>query len=161
MSSRFDGSGGGGTSRGLRLLRKSSNLIKEMGWQGLGKSAIGTLLLTVVVGGADLLNAMFNVPITVLGALTGVFAELNIAVFGSIADFIESVIGSAGASFGTGWTALLGPFQGPLGVGIGLIMLWEVAWYLDYTDRDVIGFALDLPDILFNSDDSGVADEDE
>jgi hypothetical protein len=132
-----------------------------MGWQGLGQTAIGTLFVSLVLGGVEFLNAMLSVPIGILNALGVSLADLNVAVFGGLADFIGGVLVSTGGSFGTGWTALLGPFQGPLGVGIGLFMIWEVLYFLDVTDSDAIGFVIDLPDILFQSDSSGVDGEDD
>lgn len=152
---------GGSGSDPFRLLQRTQSIIMQMGWTGLGKSAIGTLLLAVIFGGIDLFNAMIQVPIAILQALGFSVAELNTALFGGLANFIGGVLNATGASFGSGWTGLLGPFQGPLGVGVFLIMVWEVLYFMDLVDTDVIGLVIDLPDILFNSDDSGTADEDE
>ena len=146
---------------GFRTLRRTRNIINDMGWQGLGQTAIGTLLVSVVLGGVDLLNAMLGVPIAILDALGVSLADLNAAVFGGLASFVGGVLESTGASFGSGWTAVLGPFQGPLGVGIALFMIWEVLYFLDVTDSDAIGFVIDLPDLLFQSDSSGVDGEDD
>lgn len=151
----------GRTDYGFELLSRTRGIIQEQGWQGLGKTAFGTVLLSIIFGGIDLLNAMLNVPIEILGAIGVSVADLNEAVFGGLASFVGGVLGSTGASFGTGWTALLGPFQGPLGVGIALIMIWEVMYFLDLVDTDVIGLAIDLPDFLFQSDSSGVDGEDD
>ncbi|WP_379810925.1 hypothetical protein [Halolamina salifodinae] len=132
-----------------------------MGWTGLGQSIIGTIALVFALGFGDLFNAILNVPIAVFNALAGLIPQLNEATFGGLAGFIGAAFDAGIASFGTGWFGLLGVLQTPVGVGIALITAWEVAWYLDYVDRDVIGFAMDVPDMILNNDDSGVADEDE
>ncbi|MFB6188579.1 MAG: hypothetical protein ABEI57_01730 [Halapricum sp.] len=148
-------------SRSMKLLKKSQNLIKSMGWKGLGQSIIGTMALTVVLGMADLFNAILGVPMSLLNTLSSIIPALNKATFGGIAGFLGAGFDAGASSFGTGWTALLGIFQAPLGVAVSLLMLWEVAWYLDYTDRDFIGWAMDVPDMLSNNDDSGVAEGEE
>lgn len=146
---------------GFRTLRRTRGIINDMGWQGLGQTAIGTVLVSFILGGVDLLNAILSVPIGILEALGVSLADLNSAVFGGLAEFIGGVLSATGGSFGNGWTAVLGPFQGPLGIAIGLLMIWEVLYFLDVTDSDVIGLVLDLPDLLFSSDSSGVDGEDD
>jgi hypothetical protein len=140
------------------LLTTSKNLIESMGWTGLGQSLIGTVALTTVLGGLDLFNAILGVPMSLLNTLASIIPALNEATFGGIATFFAAGFEAGAASFGSGWVGLLGIFQTPLGVGVGLLTLWEVAWYLDYVDRDFIGWAMDLPDLLNNADDSGVAE---
>lgn len=155
-------SGDSGRSEyGFQLLSRTSGIIKEQGWQGLGKSAFGTVFLAIIFGGVDLLNALLNVPIAILEALGFSVAELNVAIFGGLANFIGGVLNATGSSFGSGWTALLGPFQGPLGVFVFLIMLWELMYFLDVVNTDVFGLVIDLPDFLFQSDSSGVDGEDD
>jgi len=164
MSDSDGGSGGSGEvtrGYGFEVLSSTRDIIQEQGWQGLGQSAIGTVLLAVIFGGVDLLNAMLNVPIGILNAIGVSVADLNTAIFGGLATFIGNVLTSTGTSFGTGWTALLGPFQGPLGVFVALVMIWEVLYFLDVTDSDVFGFVIDLPDLLFQNDSSGVDGEDD
>lgn len=145
-------------SRSMKLLQKSSDLISDMGWKGLGQSIIGTMALTVVLGMADLFNAILGVPMSLLNTLATIIPALNNATFGGIATFLAAGFEAGAGSFGSGWVGLLGIFQTPLGVGVGLLTLWEVAWYLDYVDRDFIGWAMDVPDYLSNADDSGVAE---
>lgn len=165
MSPKFTngggGSGGTSTTRARQLLETASSLIKDMGWTGLGQSILGTVALTTVLGGLDLFNAILGVPMALLNTLAKIIPALNEATFGGLAGFIAAGFDAGAGSFGTGWVGLLGVFQTPLGVGIGLLVAWEVAWYLDYVDRDFIGWAMDVPDFILNNDDSGVADEDE
>ncbi|AUV80656.1 hypothetical protein C2R22_02455 [Salinigranum rubrum] len=132
-----------------------------MGWTGLGQSAIGTLALAVIFGGIDLFNAVLSIPITAFQAIAGLIVDINDATFGGLAEFLGAAFGAGAASFGTGWLQFLGIFQTPLGIGVGLLVLWEVLYFLDITDSDVLGFVIDLPDIIANNDDSGIADEDE
>jgi len=153
--------GSGRTNYGFRLLSRTSKIIKQQGWKGLGKSAFGTVFLALIFGGVDLFNAMLNVPIAILEALGFSVANLNIAIFGGLANFIGGVLNATGGSFGSGWTALLGPFQGPLGVFVFLLMLWEFMYFLDVVNTDVFGLVVDLPDFLFQSDSSGVDGEDD
>ena len=155
------GTSGTSTSRARQLLETSSSLIKDMGWKGLGQSIFGTVALTTVLGGLDLFNAILGVPMALLQTLASIIPMLNMATFGGIASFLAAAFDAGAGSFGSGWVGLLGIFQTPLGVGVGLLILWEVAWYLDYVDRDFIGWAMDVPDFILNNDDSGVADEDE
>lgn len=145
-------------TRSRQLLRTSKDLIDDMGWTGLGQSILGTMALTVALGMADLFNAILGVPMAILNTIASIIPALNEATFGGIATFLTAGFEAGAASFNTGWTALLGIFQAPLGVAVGLLMLWEVAWYLDYTDRDFIGWAMDIPDFLSSADDSGVAE---
>lgn len=145
-------------TRSRELLRTSKDLIDDMGWEGLGQSILGTMALTFVLGMADLFNAILGVPMAILNTISSLIPALNEATFGGIAGFVAAGFEAGGNAFGTGWTALLGILQAPLGIGVGLFMLWEVAWYLDYVDRDFIGWAMDVPDFLSNADDSGVAD---
>lgn len=145
-------------SRARSLLTTASDLIERMGWTGLGQSIIGTMALVVTLGFGDLLNAILNVPIQALNALATLVPMLNEATFGGIANFLGAAFEAGAASFGSGWVGLLGIFQTPFGVGVALLTLWEVAWYLDYVDRDFIGWAMDLPDFINNADDSGVAE---
>lgn len=148
-------------SRAQELLQTSRDIINNMGWKGLGQSLIGTMALVVGLGFADLFNAILGIPMAILNTLASLIPSLNRATFGGIANFIGAGIEAGAGAFGSGWVGLLGIFQGPVGIGVGLIMLWELAWYLDYTDRDFLGFAMDIPDMILNNDDSGVADEDE
>jgi len=145
-------------TRSRQLLNTSRDLIQSMGWTGLGQSIIGTVALTTVLGGLDLFNAVLGVPMALLDTLASIIPALNEATFGGIATFMAAGFEAGAASFGSGWVGLLGIFQTPLGVGVALLTLWEVAWYLDYVDRDFIGWAMDLPDFLNNADDSGVAE---
>lgn len=145
-------------TRAERLLTTASDLIDDMGWTGLGQSIIGTMALVVTLGFGDLFNAILNVPIQLLNTLASIVPALNEATFGGIANFLGAAFGAGAASFGSGWIGLLGIFQTPVGVGVALLTLWEVAWYLDYVDRDFIGWAMDLPDWFNNADDSGVAE---
>lgn len=166
MARPFGPSGGGSSaptsgddlSRAQELLQTSREIIQNMGWTGLGQSLLGTMALIVGLGFGDLFNAVLNVPITLLQTLASLVPALNEATFGGIANFIGAGIAAGAGAFGSGWVGLLGIFQGPVGIGVGLIMLWELAWYLDYTDRDFLGFAMDIPDFILNNDDSGVAE---
>jgi hypothetical protein len=143
------------------ILSRTQGIISEMGWTGLGQSAIGTLALAVIFGGIDLFNAVLSIPITAFNAIAGLIVDINDATFGGLAEFFGASFGAGASAFGTGWLQFLGIFQTPLGVGVGLLVLWEVLYFLDITDSDVIGFVIDLPDIIANNDDSGIADEDE
>lgn len=154
-------SGSGGSRDPFAILRSTRSIIQQMGWTGLGQTAIGTFLLATLFGGIDLLNAALNVPISMLNAVANIVPALNEATFVGLAGFLGEALGAGAAAFGTGWTGLLGPLQGPFGVALFLIMLWEVLYFLDVTDSDFLGFVVDLPDFILNSDDSGVADEDE
>lgn len=154
-------SGSGGSRDPFAILRSTRSIIQQMGWTGLGQTAIGTFLLATLFGGIDLLNAALNVPISMLNAVANIVPALNEATFVGLAGFLSKALGAGAAAFGSGWTGLLGPLQGPFGVALFLIMLWEVLYFLDVTDSDFLGFVVDLPDFILNSDDSGVADEDE
>jgi hypothetical protein len=145
----------------FQVLNKTQGIIQQMGWTGLGKSAIGTLLLSFIFGGIDLFNAMLEVPISILGSFAQVLPAINVAFLGGPADFIGSGLAAAANSFGSGWTGLLSVFQAPLAIGIGLLMLWEIAYYFDAVDSDILGVVWDAPDTLFNSDSSSVADDDD
>ena len=161
MSLSSGGSGGSGGRDPFAILQSTRSFIQQMGWTGLGQTAIGTFLLATLFGGIDLLNALLNVPISALNAIATIIPAINEATFLGLGGFLEGALGAAAAAFGSGWTGLLGPFQGPFGVGLFLIMLWEVLYFLDVVDSDFLGFVIDLPDFILNSDDSGVADEDE
>lgn len=152
------GSGDSSISRAQTLLQTTRDIIQNMGWTGLGQSIIGTTALTVVLGGLDLFNAVLGVPMALLNTLAEIIPALNRATFGGIAGFLGSAFEAGAGSFGSGWVGLLGIFQTPVGVGVGLLVLWEFAWYLDYVDRDFFGWAMDLPDFINNADDSGVAE---
>lgn len=143
------------------ILSRTQGIIQEMGWTGLGQSAIGTLALAFIFGGIDLFNAVLSIPISAFQAIAGLIVDVNDATFGGLADFIGASFAAGASSFGTGWIQFLGIFQTPLGIGVGLLVLWEVLYFLDITDSDVIGFVIDLPDVIANNDDSGIADEDE
>ncbi|MDG5775958.1 hypothetical protein VB773_14215 [Haloarculaceae archaeon H-GB2-1] len=143
----------------FKLLERTNSIIKSQGWTGVGKSAIGTVLLAVVFGGIDVFNAVLSVPIAILEALGVSVASLNRGVFVGLGDFFGSVLGATAGSFGSGWTGLLGPFQGPLGMAVFLFMLWEILYFMDLVDTDVLGLAIDFPDILLNSDSTDVADD--
>ncbi|WP_436924923.1 hypothetical protein [Halosimplex amylolyticum] len=147
-----------GSGDPYKTLGKTRSIIREGGWERLGQSVFGTLLLAVVFGGIDVLNALLSIPIRVLNALGISVAGLNTAVFDGLATFIGGFLTAGGRSFGTGWTGLLGPLQSPLGMGIFLFMLWEVAYYMDYVGTDVIGLVLDLP--ILQSDEADTGEED-
>lgn len=146
---------------GKYLFTSTKDLITNTSWQTFGKTAIGVVVLSTVTGVANLIQALFNLPIAIVNMFAELIPAINNATLGGIAGFLETALAAAAGAFGAGWTGLLGPLQGPFGVGLALFMFWEVLWFLDYTDSDAIGFVMDLPDILLNSDDSGVADEDE
>ena len=152
---------GSSVTRAQTILQTTREIINNMGWKGLGQSIIGSSALIVALGLGDLFNAILGVPMALLNTVASIIPALNQATFGGIAQFIGAGFAAGAASFGSGWVGLLGIFQTPLGVGVGILTLWEVAWYLDYVDRDFIGWAMDLPDFISNADDSGVADEDE
>lgn len=144
-------------SRARSLLTTASDLIGRMGWRGLGQSIIGTMALVVTLGFGDMLNALFNIVIQLLNTLASIVPMLNRATFGGITGFLSAAFGAGAGAFGSGWVGLLGIFQAPLGLAVALFMFWEVAWYLDYVDRDFIGWAMDIPDWFSSADDSGVA----
>jgi len=143
------------------ILSRTQGIIQDMGWTGLGQSAIGTLALAIIFGGIDLFNAVLSIPISAFTAIAGLIVDINDATFGGLAEFLGASFGAGAASFGTGWMQFLGIFQTPLGIGVGLLVLWEVLYFLDITDSDVLGFVIDIPDIIANNDDSDIADEDE
>lgn len=149
---RFGGSGGSSSWSSISLLTNVRTIINTMGWKGLGQSLVGTVMLAIVFAGIDLLNAIISLPTTLLHALSGALAELNAALLEAPAEMVTSAIGAAAGAFGSGWTGLLGPFQGPLGVGIALVMVWEVLYFMDVVDTDFVGVVIDLP--LINNDES-------
>lgn len=142
-------------------LERTRGIIDSMGWEGLGKTLIGTVAVSFVLGGLDILNALFQIPIKLFQSLANVLPAVNVAFLMAPLDFLEAGVRAGAAAFGMGWTGLLGPLQGPLGVALALIMVWEVLFFLDYVDSDFIGVVLDAPDIILGSDDTDVVDEDE
>ncbi|MFC7047281.1 hypothetical protein ACFQH6_19400 [Halobacteriaceae archaeon GCM10025711] len=142
----------------MNLLREVSSIIKDLGWKGLGQTAIGTLMLSVLFGGVDLINALFNLPVTLINALADALAALNAGTLIGFFGFISEALGVAAGSFGSGWTGLLGPFQGPFGVALGLIMIWEVLYFLDILDTDFLGVVIDLPDFFLSNDESNAVE---
>lgn len=141
----------------FRTLERTRGIIDSMGWEGLGKTLIGTVAVSFVLGGLDILNALFQIPIQLFHSLATILPAVNVAFLQAPLDFLEAGVRAGAAAFGAGWTGLLGPFQGPLGVAIALLMVWEVLYFLDYVDSDFIGVVLDAPDAILGSDDTDVA----
>lgn len=141
----------------FRTLERTRGIIQDMGWEGLGKSLIGTVAVSVVLGGLDIINALFQIPIQLFQSFAQILPAVNVAFLQAPLDFLEAGVQAGAAAFGVGWTGLLGPFQGPFGVALALFMVWEVLYFLDYVDSDVIGVVLDAPDFILGSDDTDVA----
>lgn len=141
--------------RPMRLLERTSELIQEMGWEGLGKTTIGTIFLSVVFLGIEVLDALASIPIQVFEALGGALAFANSQIIRQPINFLASALAAGADAFGQGWTGLLGPLQAPLGIGLTLFMLWEIAYYMDVVDTDVIGTTIDV--IGLGSDESAAA----
>lgn len=157
--------GGGSSSSGgkspFELLTKVSEIIDDLGWEGLGKTIFGTIALTVTFTGVELFQALLGIPIAIFNMFATVIPALNQATLGGLASFIGASFGAGAASFGTGWMALLGIFQTPLGIAVALFTLWEVMYFMDYVDTDVLGVSMDIVDWIFSSDESGVAGEED
>jgi len=167
MPSRLEfGGGSGGSSSGsggwspFQLLNKSSELIKSLGWTGLGKAGVGTFFLSIVLMGTSFLQALIQLPITLLEALGVNIAALNQAFIAGPAQFLIEGLSAGAAAFGSGWTGILGPLQGPFAVGITAIMLWEGLYFLDVVNSDFFGVVLDLP-FLQNDESAAAGDEGE
>lgn len=161
------GTGGSGSSsttsfeRATKTLDTTRDIIQQMGWTGLGQSIIGTIALMAAFGFGGLINAIFNLPIVILEMFATLIPGINEATIGGLAGLFAASFDAGVSAFGTGWLQFLGIFQTPLGIFVGLLSLWEILYFMDVIDTDVLGAVVDLPDWILNTDDSGVADEDE
>lgn len=152
------GNGGGGGSSGrdpFKILAEVKKTIDNMGWKGLGQSIIGTIAVAITFTGLDLFNALLGIPMAIFNTLATVVPALNKATFGGLATFFGASFEAGAGAFGSGWVGLLGIFQTPLGIFVGLLTLWEVLYFMDFVDTDVLGFVMDLP--FLSSDESGAA----
>lgn len=125
-------------------MSRALKILKDLGWQGVGKAGVSTVFLSIIVYGVGLLQAIINLPTTVLQNLAGLINMANNATIGGILGYLSAALSAGGNAFGSGWTALLGPLQGPFGLALTLFMFWEVAYYMDFVNTDVIGFVVDL-----------------
>lgn len=160
MNSPLSGGGGGGGSGGsgrdpFEILSTVQDTIQDMGWTGLGQSILGTIAVTIAFSGLDLLNALINIPISIFNTLATVVPALNQATFGGLAGFVASSFGAGANAFGSGWVGMLGILQTPLGIAVALFVLWEVLYFMDYVDSDVLGLVIDAP--FLSSDESEAA----
>ncbi|MFB6128376.1 MAG: hypothetical protein ABEJ47_01310 [Halorhabdus sp.] len=147
---------GDSMTRARSLLTTASDLIQRMGWTGLGQSIIGTVALVVALGFGDILNAFFQIFINIFMTIATLIPMVNEATLGGLAEFLGSSLAAGASAFGGGWTGLLGPLQAPLGVAIFLLSLWEVLYFMDVVNTDVLGvFAIDVP--FISSDESAAA----
>jgi len=156
MSLRSGGGSGGSSGRDpFRILSEVKTTIDNMGWKGLGQSIIGTFAVAATFTGLDLLNAMVSIPISIFNTLATVVPALNEATFGGLATFFGASFQAGAGAFGSGWIGLLGILQTPVGVAVGLLVLWEVLYFMDVVNTDVLGVVFDIP--ILSSDESDAA----
>lgn len=151
---------GNSMTRARSLLTTASELIRKMGWQGLGQSIIGTIALVAALGLGDILNAFFQIFVNGFMTLATLIPMVNQATIGGITNFLGAGLAAGAGSFGSGWVGLLGILQAPLGVAVFLLSLWEVLYFMDVVNTDFIGVVLDVP-FIGNDESAAAGDEGE
>lgn len=143
MSSRIDG------------IRKLANTDRK----GL-KGIVALMFLLPFYAGfnalADLIEAIANVPISMLSALADSFGGLIEAMFGGSANIIDAGAMESARALTTGIWAQFGPLTFPIAVGVVLLTSYMIMLYAKEEETGDLGIPFNTTDIPgIGSDEDG------
>lgn len=105
---------------------------------------------------ADAVEAIFNVPISILSALADSFGGLIGALFGGSANIIDAGAMESTRALTTGIWAQFGPFTFVVAVGVVLLTSYMIMLYAKEEETGDLGIPFNTTDIpLIGSDEDG------